>query len=232
MPVFCYCWSGWSLLSIEGHPTAHAVEAGSAALEPLRRRPEPNPVLMELLLAALLAIPRWFFPGSSMPTSFASRHVPRAADPDISGSVQQPPETASVHRFDADDNLRMAELPSRPLHVVNATLNLVKATPGVAAAQKRNPSPPRNTARGVGGWGYQESRLYADRISLGGPSRFPARRPTPTWATLPLGPEHDHDAIQCAPGAWRPNPASLAEGTGPRRVRPIPSGPSSTRRSG
>lgn len=71
--------------------------------------------------------------------------------------------------FDADDDLRMAELASlpRPLHVVNATLNTVDNTSLATADRQARSFTFSALHAGSAGVGYRPSDRYADGFTLG-----------------------------------------------------------------
>jgi hypothetical protein len=115
--------------------------------------------------------------------------------------------------FDPNDNLRMAELPSRPLHVVNATLNLVKGE-NLAWQQRKAESFTTTKYRtGSCRLGYQESRLYGDRISLGGAIAISgaAANPNMGYASSPVL-SMIMMLFNARLGAWRPNPGEPGRG--------------------
>jgi hypothetical protein len=129
---------------------------------------QPSRVFVELLLATLLAIPALILSRFIDANKFSVYALYRVrlirAFLGASNSRRRPhPFTG----FDPNDDVRMADLPSRPLHVVNATLNLVKGE--TLAWQQREAESFTATKYRSGSCrlGYQESRLYGDRISLG-----------------------------------------------------------------
>jgi len=181
---------------------------------PFAAVPEPNPVLMELLLAALLAIPAVVLSRFIDANKFSLHAMYRVrlirAFLGASNTRRKPhPFTG----FDPNDNLRMADLPSRPLHVVNATLNLVKGD-NLAWQQRKAESFTATKYRtGSGRLGYQESRLYADRISLGGAIAISgaAANPNMGYASSPVL-SMIMMLFNARLGAWRPNPGAPGRG--------------------
>jgi hypothetical protein len=181
---------------------------------PFAAVPEPNPVLMELLLAALLAIPAVVLSRFIDANKFSLHAMYRVrlirTFLGASNSHRKPhPFTG----FDPDDNLPMAELPSRPLHVVNATLNLVKGE-NLAWQQRKAESFTATKYRtGSGRLGYQESLLYADRISLGGAIAISgaAANPNMGYASSPVL-SMIMMLFNARLGAWRPNPGEPGRG--------------------
>ena len=148
---------------------------------------QPSPRLVELLLAALLAIPALILSRFIDANKFSLHAMYRVrlirAFLGASNSRRKPhPFTG----FDPNDNVRMADLPARPLHVVNATLNLVKGENLAWQQRKAESFTPRNTAPGAAGWDTRNRGCTATGFRSAAPSPFPARPPTPIWATLPL----------------------------------------------
>ena len=128
----------------------------------------PGLVQVELLLAALLTIPVLLLSRFIDTNRFSLYAMYRVriirAFLGASNSQRKPhPFTG----FDPNDDLRMVDLPSRPLHVVNATLNLIKGD-NLAWQQRETESFTATKYRtGSGRLGYQESRLYGGGLSLG-----------------------------------------------------------------
>jgi hypothetical protein len=115
--------------------------------------------------------------------------------------------------FDANDNVRMADLSPRPLHVVNATLNLVKGDN--LAWQQRKAESFTSTKYRTGSCrlGYQESRLYGDRVSLGGAMAISgaAANPNMGYASSPVL-SMIMMLFNARLGVWRPNPGEPGRG--------------------
>jgi len=175
---------------------------------------EPNAVLMELLLAAQFAIPALILSRFIDANKFSLHAMYRVrlirTFLGASNSHRKPhPFTG----FDSNDNLRMAELPSRPLHVVNATLNLVKGEN--LAWQQRKAESFTSTKYRTGSCrlGYQESRPYADRVSLGGAIAISgaAANPNMGYASSPLL-SMIMMLFNARLGAWWPNPGEPGRG--------------------
>jgi hypothetical protein len=181
---------------------------------PFAAVPEPDPVLLELLLAALLAIPAVVLSRFIDANKFSLHAMYRVrlirTFLGASNSHRKPhPFTG----FDPNDNLPMAELPSRPLHVVNATLNLVKGD-NLAWQQRKAESFTTTKYRtGSGRLGYQESLTYADRITLGGAMAISgaAANPNMGYASSPVL-SMIMMIFNARLGAWRPNPGEPGRG--------------------
>ncbi|MGB7723925.1 MAG: hypothetical protein WBL65_28750, partial [Bryobacteraceae bacterium] len=181
---------------------------------PFAAVPEPNPVLMELLLAAILAIPALILSRFIDANKFSLHAMYRVrlirAFLGASNSRRKPhPFTG----FDPSDNVRIADLPARPLHVVNATLNLVKGEN--LAWQQRKAESFTSTKYRTGSCrlGYQESRLYGGRVSLGGAITISgaAANPNMGYASSPLL-SMIMMLFNARLGVWRPNPGEPGKG--------------------
>jgi hypothetical protein len=175
---------------------------------------QPTAPLVELLLAALLAIPALVLSRFIDANKFSLHAMYRVrlirTFLGASNSRRKPhPFTG----FDPNDNVRMADLSPRPLHVVNATLNLVKGDN--LAWQQRKAESFTSTKYRTGSCrlGYQESRLYADRISLGGAIAISgaAANPNMGYASSPLL-SVIMMLFNARLGVWRPNPGEPGRG--------------------
>ena len=175
---------------------------------------QPNAVLVELLLAALVAIPALVLSRFIDANKFSLHAMYRVrlirTFLGASNSRRKPhPFTG----FDANDNVRMADLAPRPLHVVNATLNLVKGDN--LAWQQRKAESFTSTKYRTGSCrlGYQESRLYGDRVSLGGAMAISgaAANPNMGYASSPVL-SMIMMLFNARLGVWRPNPGEPGRG--------------------
>jgi hypothetical protein len=168
---------------------------------------QPSPPLVELLLAALLAIPALILSRFIDANKFSLHAMYRVriirAFLGASNSRRKPhPFTG----FDPHDNLRIADLPSRPLHVVNATLNLVKGD-NLAWQQRKAESFTTTKYRtGSGLLGYQESRLYGGGVSLGSAITISGG-----YASSPLL-SMIMNLFNARLGVWLPNPGERGRG--------------------
>ena len=175
---------------------------------------QPSAPLVELLLAALLAIPALILARVVDANKFSLHAMYRVrlirTFLGASNSQRKPhPFTG----FDANDNVRMTDLSPRPLHVVNATLNLVK-TENLAWQQRKAESFTATKYRtGSCRLGYQESRLYADRISLGGAITISgaAANPNMGYASSTLL-SMIMMLFNARLGVWLPNPGEHGKG--------------------
>jgi len=164
------------------------VGADSAVLEPLSPPAiSSNAVQVELLLAALLAIPALVLSRFIDANKFSLHAMYRVRlIRTFLGASNSRREPNPFTGFDSNDNLRMDELPARPLHVVNATLNLVKGD-NLAWQQRKAESFTSTKYRsGSCRLGYQESRIYGDRVSLGGAIAISGAAANPNMAMPPL----------------------------------------------
>jgi hypothetical protein len=175
---------------------------------------EPVAPLVELLLAALLAIPALILSRFIDANKFSLHAMYRVrlirTFLGASNSQRKPhPFTG----FDPNDNVRMADLVPRPLHVVNATLNLVKGEN--LAWQQRKAESFTSTKYRTGSCrlGYQESRLYGDRVSLGGAIAISgaAANPNMGYASSPVL-SMIMMLFNARLGVWRPNPGEPGRG--------------------
>ena len=128
-----------------------------------------DPVVVEVLLAALLALPALLLARVIDVNKFSLHSMYRARlIRTFLGASNKDRRPNPFTGFDPNDNVRMADLPAKPLHVVNATLNLVK---GENLAWQQRKAEGFTTTRyhtGSGRLGYQESRLYFNNVTLGG----------------------------------------------------------------
>jgi hypothetical protein len=168
---------------------------------------QPSAPLVELLLATILAIPAlilsWYIDANKFSLHAMYRVRLIRAFLGASNSRRKPhPFTG----FDASDNVPMADLPARPLHVVNATLNLVKGEN--LAWQQRKAESFTSTKYRTGSCrlGYQESRLYGDRISLGSAITISGG-----YASSPLL-SMIMMLFNARLGVWLPNPGEAGKG--------------------
>jgi hypothetical protein len=215
MPVFLLLLVG--LISTFDERASHRLMAWiqiPPSWSPFAAVQQPNAPLVELLLATLLAVPALILSRFIDANKFSLHAMYRVrlirAFLGASNSHRKPhPFTG----FDPNDNLRMADLPSRPLHVVNATLNLVKSD-NLAWQQRKAESFTTTKYRtGSCRLGYQESRLYADRVSLGGAIAISgaAANPNMGYASSPLL-SMVMMLFNARLGVWRPNPGEPGRG--------------------
>jgi hypothetical protein len=174
---------------------------------PFSANRDPSLVRVELLLAALLTIPVLLLSRFIDTNRFSLYAMYRVriirAFLGASNSRRTPhPFTG----FDPNDNLRMVDLPSRPLQVVNATLNLIKG--GNLAWQRRETESFTATKyrTGSGRLGYQESRLYGGGLSLGSAITISGG-----YASSPLL-SMIMMLFNARLGVWLPNPGEFGRG--------------------
>jgi hypothetical protein len=173
-----------------------------------------NAVQVELLLAALLAIPALVLSRFIDANKFSLHAMYRVRlIRTFLGASNSRREPNPFTGFDSNDNLRMDELPARPLHVVNATLNLVKGD-NLAWQQRKAESFTSTKYRsGSCRLGYQESRIYGDRVSLGGAIAISgaAANPNMGYASSPVL-SMVMMMFNARLGVWRPNPGEPGRG--------------------
>jgi hypothetical protein len=175
---------------------------------------EPNAPLVELLLAALLAIPALVLSRFIDANKFSLHAMYRVRlIRTFLGASNGRRKPHPFTGFDPNDNVPMADLPARPLHVVNATLNLVKGEN--LAWQQRKAESFTSTKYRTGSCrlGYQESRLYGDQVSLGGAITISgaAANPNMGYASSPLL-SVIMMLFNARLGVWRPNPGEPGRG--------------------
>jgi hypothetical protein len=175
---------------------------------------QPSAPLVELLLAALLAIPALVlsrFIDANKFSLYAMYRVRLIRTFLGASNSQRKPHPFTG--FDPNDNVRMADLSPKPLHVVNATLNLVKSENLAWQQRKAEPFTATKYRTGSCRLGYQESRLYADRISLGGAITISgaAANPNMGYASSPLL-SMIMMLFNARLGVWRPNPGEHGRG--------------------
>ena len=175
---------------------------------------QPNAPLVELLLAALLAIPALILSRFIDANKFSLHAMYRVRlIRTFLGASNPRRKPHPFTGFDPNDNLRMADLSPRPLHVVNATLNLVKGE-NLAWQQRKAESFTATKYRaGSCRLGYQESRLYGDRISLGGAIAISgaAANPNMGYASSSLL-SMVMMLFNARLGVWLPNPGEHGRG--------------------
>jgi len=190
--------------------------------------PQPNPVFVELLLMLLMAVPALLLSRLidankfSLHAMYRSRLIRTFLG--ASNSERRPnPFTG----FDPRDNIPMSDLPKRPLHVVNCTLNLVKGEN--LAWQQRKAEAFTATRYRVGSCrlGYQSTARYAGDFTLGGAitTSGAAANPNMGYASSPLL-SIVMMLFNARLGAWFANPGEPGRGnwfrTGPTfSVRPF-----------
>jgi hypothetical protein len=115
--------------------------------------------------------------------------------------------------FDPADNIPLSELPPKPLHVVNATLNLVKGEN--LAWQQRKAESFTATRYHTGGCrvGYQRSANYYGGVTLGGAITISgaAANPNMGYASSPLL-SIVMMLFNARLGAWSANPGEAGRG--------------------
>jgi len=184
------------------------------AWSPFSAVKHPHAPLVELLLAALLAIPAFILSRFIDVNKFSLHAMYRVrlirAFLGASNTRRKPhPFTG----FDPSDNVRMTELLPKPLHVVNATLNLVKGD-NLAWQQRKAESFTSTKYRsGSCRLGYQESQMYGDRVSLGGAIAISgaAANPNMGYASSPVL-SMVMMMFNARLGVWRPNPGESGRG--------------------
>ena len=180
---------------------------------PLPRIANPDEVLVECVLAAGLVIPALLLSRVidankfSLHAMYRSRLIRTFLGASHKGRKPNP-----FTGFDPDDNLMMTQLPSRPLHVINMTLNLVKGQN--LAWQERKGESFTATRYRVGSCriGYQSSNTYAGGLSLGGAVAISgaAANPNAGYSSSPLL-SVIMMLFNARLGAWLPNPTDAGK---------------------
>jgi hypothetical protein len=181
----------------------------------------PSRIAVELLLLALLALPALVLSRVIDANKFSLHAMYRArlirAFLGASNDRRKPnPFTG----FDPGDNVKMADLPARPLHVVNATLNLVKGENLAWQQRKAESFTATRYHTGSCRLGYQPSDRYAGGVSLGGAVTISgaAANPNMGYVSSPLL-SMVMMLFNARLGAWLPNPGAPGRGywfkTGP-----------------
>ena len=129
---------------------------------------EPYPALVELLLMGLLAVPALLLSRIIDANKFSLHAMYRARlIRTFLGASNTSRHPNPFTGFDPLDNVRMTNLPTKPVHVVNATLNLVKGEN--LAWQQRKAESFTATRYHVGSCrlGYQAAEDYLSGVTLG-----------------------------------------------------------------
>jgi hypothetical protein len=148
----------------------------------------PSPAI-EFLLMILLAVPPLLLSRIIDANKFSLHAMYRARlIRTFLGASNKDRKPNPFTGFDPADNIRMTELPPKPLHVVNATLNLVKGEN--LAWQQRKAESFTTTRYHTGGCrvGYQRSSDYFGGVTLGGAITISgaAANPNMGYASSPL----------------------------------------------
>jgi hypothetical protein len=184
------------------------------AWSPLRPIANPDPVAVECLLAVLLAIPALFLARVIDANKFSLHAMYRnRLIRTFLGASNNRRSPNPFTGFDPQDNLPMAELPTKPLHVVNATLNLVKGEN--LAWQQRKGETFTATRYRVGSCrvGYQRTQSYIGGLTLGGAIAVSgaAANPNMGYSSSPLL-SVVMMLFNARLGAWLPNPGKAGRG--------------------
>jgi hypothetical protein len=195
---------------------------------PLAPVTDVNPITVELLLAVALAFPALILSRVidankfSLHAMYRSRLIRTFLG---ASNIDRKPNLLTG--FDPLDNICMAELPAKPLHIVNATLNLVKGEN--LAWQERKAESFTSTRYHTGSCrlGYQQSRLYASSVTLGGAITISgaAANPNMGYNSSPLL-SIIMMLFNARLGAWLANPGEKGRGCWTKRgptfsVRPL-----------
>ena len=180
---------------------------------PLKPIASPDPAAIECLLVGLLAAPALilsrFIDANkfSLHAMYRSRLI-RTFLGASNGNRSPNPFTG----FDPNDNVPMEKLPAKPLHVVNATLNLVKGQ-NLAWQQRKGESFTATKYR-VGSCrvGYQSSAIYGGGLSLGSAIAVSgaAANPNMGYASSSLL-SVVMMLFNARLGAWAPNPGEAGK---------------------
>jgi hypothetical protein len=178
-------------------------------------------VTVELALMALLAVPPLVLARIIDANKFSLHAMYRARlIRTFLGASHNGRKPNPFTGFDPDDNVPMAKLPAKPLHVVNATLNLVKSDN--LAWQERKAESFTATPYHTGSCrlGYQPSTEYFGNVTLGGAITVSgaAANPNMGYASSPVL-SIVMMLFNARLGVWAPNPGEPGRGrwhkTGP-----------------
>ncbi|MGO9967884.1 MAG: hypothetical protein ACLPY2_11485 [Bryobacteraceae bacterium] len=150
---------------------------------------DPPAPAIEFLLMTLLAVPALLLSRVIDANKFSLHAMYRARlIRTFLGASNKDRKPNPFTGFDPADNIPMTELPSKPLHVVNVTLNLVKGEN--LAWQQRKAESFTSTRYHTGGCrvGYQRSSDYFGGVTLGGAITISgaAANPNMGYASSPL----------------------------------------------
>ena len=175
---------------------------------PLPKIPNPDPAIVECLLVGLLATPALILSRFVDANKFSLHAMYRnRLIRTFLGASNNARKPNPFTGFDPNDNLKMAQLPAKPLHVVNATLNLVKGQ-NLAWQQRKGESFTATRYR-VGSCrvGYRSSADYIGGLTLGSAIAVSgaAANPNMGYASSPLL-SVVMMLFNARLGAWAPNP--------------------------
>jgi len=190
--------------------------------------PNVDPVFVELALMLLLALPALILARVIDANKFSLHAMYRARLIRTFLGASNPGRKPNPFTgFDPSDNLPMADLPAKPLHVVNVTLNLVKGEN--LAWQERKAASFTATRYHTGSCrlGYQPSKDYAGGVTLGGAITTSGAAANPNMgynSSTVLG--MIMMLFNARLGVWLPNPGRPGAGnwfkTGPTySIRPL-----------
>ena len=181
---------------------------------PLAAVARPDAAGVELVLMALLAVPALLLSRLIDANKFSLHAMYRARlIRTFLGASNTGRRPNPFTGFDPRDNLRMAELRPRPLHVVNCTLNLVKGE-NLAWQQRKAESFTATRYRcGSCRLGYQDAGSYAAALTLGGAiaTSGAAASPNMGYASSPLL-SIVMMLFNARLGAWAANPGEPGRG--------------------
>jgi hypothetical protein len=169
---------------------------------------KPAPAGVECLLVALLAIPSLLLSRFIDANKFSLHSMYRnRLIRTFLGASNTNRRPNPFTGFDPTDNLLVAALPSRPLHVINMTLNLVKGD-NLAWQQRKGESFTATKYRaGSCRVGYQDPAVYSGGLTLGGAVAISgaAANPNMGYTSSPLL-SIVMMLFNARLGAWLPNP--------------------------
>ena len=173
-----------------------------------------GPAIVELLLMTLLAVPALLLSRFIDANKFSLHAMYRSrlirAFLGASNPKRKPnPFTG----FDPDDNVRMADLGAKPLHVVNATLNLVRGENLAWQQRKAESFTATRYHTGSCRAGYQRSSDYVQSVTLGGAITISGAAASPNmgYASSPLL-SMVMMLFNARLGVWLPNPGEAGRG--------------------
>jgi hypothetical protein len=176
---------------------------------------EPDAAAVELLLMLVLAIPALLLSRVIDANKFSLHAMYRARlIRTFVGASNAGRKPNPFTGFDPRDNVHMVDLPSRPLHVLNVTLNLVKGQNLAWQQRKAESFTATKYHTGSCRLGYQPSAEYAGNATLGGAMAISgaAANPNMGYASSPLL-SILMMLFNARLGAWLANPGEAGRGS-------------------
>ncbi len=173
----------------------------------------PHPAAVELLLAALLAIPALVLSRVIDANKFSLHAMYRSRlIRTFLGASNEDRNQNPFTGFDPNDDVAMSLLPKKPLHVVNITLNLVKGENLGWQQRKAESFTATRYRAGSCRLGYQPADTYKGGTTLGGAITVSgaAANPNMGYSSSPLL-SVIMMLFNARLGAWLPNPGDAGK---------------------